>query len=189
MRSPIISTAIVAAIGVGDVFSKGRDFGAWLGPVPGQISTGDRTILGSLQAWQSLCASRSFRRSQSCWSGSGQNIGKATASSLGARRRRSDSTTTFQRSRHCADQQEFARIAWAVLNKGRTFACANSTRWRPVRRVSHTGLGAVEAWPGGMAASGKARATASLRGPLRAALGRAAARHEQRNRNKELSMM
>jgi transposase len=28
---PIISSATVAAIGAGDVFSKGRDFGAWLG--------------------------------------------------------------------------------------------------------------------------------------------------------------
>jgi transposase len=43
---PIISSATVAAIGTGDVFSKGRDFGAWLGLVPKQISTGDRTILG-----------------------------------------------------------------------------------------------------------------------------------------------
>jgi transposase len=45
---PIISSAIVAAIGTGDVFSKGRDFGAWLGLVPKQISTGDRTILGPI---------------------------------------------------------------------------------------------------------------------------------------------
>jgi transposase len=45
---PIISSAMVAAIGTGDVFSKGRDFGAWLGLVPKQISTGDRTILGSI---------------------------------------------------------------------------------------------------------------------------------------------
>jgi transposase len=44
---PIISSAMVAAIGTGDVFSKGRDFGAWLGLAPKQISTGDRTILGS----------------------------------------------------------------------------------------------------------------------------------------------
>ncbi len=41
---PIISSATVAAIGTGDVFSKGRDFAAWLGLVPRQISTGDRTI-------------------------------------------------------------------------------------------------------------------------------------------------
>jgi len=45
---PIIASAIVAAIGTGDAFSKGRDFGAWLGLVPKQISTGDRTILGSI---------------------------------------------------------------------------------------------------------------------------------------------
>ena len=45
---PIISSATVAAIGTGDVFSKGRDFGAWLGLVPKQISTGDRTILGKI---------------------------------------------------------------------------------------------------------------------------------------------
>src|SRR5947209_17410917 len=44
---PIISTATVAAIGSGDVFSKGRDFGAWLGLVPRQMSTGGRTVLGA----------------------------------------------------------------------------------------------------------------------------------------------
>jgi transposase len=35
---PIISSAMVAAIGTGDLFSKGRDFGAWLGLVPKQIT-------------------------------------------------------------------------------------------------------------------------------------------------------
>src|SRR5207245_8211241 len=45
---PIISRAMVAARGTGDAFSKGRDFGAWLGLVPKQLSTGDRTILGSI---------------------------------------------------------------------------------------------------------------------------------------------
>jgi transposase len=37
---PIISSAMVAAIGAGDAFSKGRDFAAWLGLVPRQMSTG-----------------------------------------------------------------------------------------------------------------------------------------------------
>jgi len=45
---PIISSAMVAAIGAGDVFTKGRDFAAWLGLVPKQISTGDRAILGKV---------------------------------------------------------------------------------------------------------------------------------------------
>src|SRR5207244_6301291 len=45
---PIISSAIVAAIGSGAEFAKGRDFSAWLGLVPKQMSTGDRTILGRI---------------------------------------------------------------------------------------------------------------------------------------------
>jgi hypothetical protein len=45
---PIISSAMVAAIGRGDAFTKVRDFAAWLGLVPRQMSTGDRTILGKI---------------------------------------------------------------------------------------------------------------------------------------------
>ena len=45
---PTISSAIVAAIGDGSGFSCGRDFSAWLGLVPRQTSTGDRTILGRI---------------------------------------------------------------------------------------------------------------------------------------------
>jgi len=45
---PIVSSAMVAAIGTGEAFSKGRDFAAWLGLVPRQMSTGDRTILGKI---------------------------------------------------------------------------------------------------------------------------------------------
>src|SRR5437016_8368202 len=43
-----VQRAMVAAIGTGDAFYKGRDFAAWLGLVPKQISTGDRTILGKI---------------------------------------------------------------------------------------------------------------------------------------------
>ena len=42
---PIVSSAMVAAIGDGAAFVKARDFGAWLGLVPKQVSTGDRTLL------------------------------------------------------------------------------------------------------------------------------------------------
>src|SRR5262249_3111084 len=45
---PIISSAIVAAIGGGDAFSKGRDFAAWLWLVPRQISTRDPPLLGKI---------------------------------------------------------------------------------------------------------------------------------------------
>ena len=45
---PLISTAVVAAIGSGEAFDRGRDFGAWLGLVPRQYSTGGRSILGRI---------------------------------------------------------------------------------------------------------------------------------------------
>jgi transposase len=45
---PTISGAMVAAIGTGEAISKGHNFAAWLGLVPRQISTGDRTILGKI---------------------------------------------------------------------------------------------------------------------------------------------
>ena len=44
---PIISSAVVAAIGNGAGFKQRRDF-AWLGLIPKQESTGDRTILGKI---------------------------------------------------------------------------------------------------------------------------------------------
>jgi len=42
---PIVSSAMVAAIGDGAAFTKARGFGAWLGLVPKQVSAGDRTLL------------------------------------------------------------------------------------------------------------------------------------------------
>src|SRR6478752_3096936 len=45
---PLIASAMVAAIANGAAFAKGRDFAAWLGSVPKQMSTGDRTIPGRI---------------------------------------------------------------------------------------------------------------------------------------------
>ena len=45
---PIIASAMVAAIGNAAAFTEGRDFAAWLGLVPKQMSTGDRTLLGRI---------------------------------------------------------------------------------------------------------------------------------------------
>lgn len=42
---PVVATAIVAAIGNGAAFRKGRDFAAWLGLVPRQYSTGGKARL------------------------------------------------------------------------------------------------------------------------------------------------
>jgi transposase len=119
---PIISSAMVAAIGTGDVFSKGRDFGAWLGLVPKQISTGDRTILGSISrrgnrylralfvqaAWVVLVrVTRWERYGLKSW--------------IEAAKKRLHHNVLA-----IALANKLARIAWAVLHKGRAFACVRT---------------------------------------------------------------
>jgi transposase len=42
---PLTATALVAAVGNGAAFAKGRDLAAWLGLVPQQHSTGGKTTL------------------------------------------------------------------------------------------------------------------------------------------------
>jgi transposase len=114
---PIIASAMVAAIGTGDTFSKGRDFAAWLGLVPKQISTGDRTILGGISrrgnrylrvlfvqaAWVVLIRPKNWERSGlKPW--------------LEAARRRLHHNVLA-----VALANKLARIAWSVLARGRNF--------------------------------------------------------------------
>jgi len=65
---PLISSATVATIGGGDMFAKGRDFGAWLGMVPKQISTGGRTILGKISKRGNKYLRTLFVQAAWCWS-------------------------------------------------------------------------------------------------------------------------
>ena len=45
---PVTATAIIATIGNGAAFRKGRDFAAWLGVVPEEHSTGGKQTLWEL---------------------------------------------------------------------------------------------------------------------------------------------
>jgi transposase len=121
---PIISSAMVAAIGTGDVFSKGRDFGAWLGLVPKQISTGDRTILGSISRRGNRYLRALFV--QAAW---------VVLVKLGPKHWDRYGLKTWieaakKRLHHnvlaVALANKLARIAWAVLNKGRAFECVKT---------------------------------------------------------------
>src|SRR5215469_8124655 len=116
---PIISSAMVAAIGTGDAFSKGRDFGAWLGLVPKQISTGDRTILCSISRRGNRYLRALFV--QAAWVvliriKDGDRYGlKAWIDA--AKKRLHHNVLAI------ALANRLARIAWAVLNKERAFEC------------------------------------------------------------------
>jgi transposase len=114
---PIISSAMVAAIGAGEAFSKGRDFAAWLGLVPRQMSTGDRTILGRISkrgnrylrvlfvqaAWVVLIRPKSWERhGLKLW--------------IEAAKKRLHHNVLA-----IALANKLARIAWSVLARGRGF--------------------------------------------------------------------
>ena len=120
---PIISSAMVAAIGTGDGFSKGRDFAAWLGLVPRQMSTGDRTILGKISkrgnrylrvlfvqaAWVVLIKPKSWER-------------HGLKSWIEAAKKRLHPNVLA-----IALANKLARIAWGVLAHGRNFEARMDT--------------------------------------------------------------
>src|SRR5947209_8258701 len=124
---PIISSAMVAAIGTGDAFSKGRDFGAWLGLVPKQISTGDRTILGPISkrgnrylralfvqaAWVVLVRVKNWER-------------YGLKSWIEAAKKRLHHNVLA-----IALANKLARIAWAVLARGGSFELRRSNELSP----------------------------------------------------------
>jgi transposase len=124
---PIISSAMVAAIGAGDGFSKGRDFAAWLGLVPKQISTGDRTILGKISrrgnrylrvlfvqaAWVVLIKPKSWERhGLKTW--------------IEAAKKRLHHNVLA-----IALANKLARIAWSVLARGRAFEAKKINKAAP----------------------------------------------------------
>ena len=45
---PMISTAMVAAVGKCEAFDRACDFAAWIGLVPRQYRSGGRTVLGRI---------------------------------------------------------------------------------------------------------------------------------------------
>ena len=119
---PIISSAMVAAIGNGAVFTKGRDFGAWLGLVPKQISTGDRTILGPISR-------RGNRYLRALFVQAARVVLVRTKDSdryglkawIDAAKKRLHHNVLA-----IALANKLARIAWAVLNKERAFECVRT---------------------------------------------------------------
>jgi len=114
---PIISSAVVAAIGNGAGFKQGRDFAAWLGLIPRQESTGDRTILGKIskrgnkyvrtlfvQAAHVVLARRPSTAMQGLWPW----IERA-------------SKRLHRNMLAIALANKLARIAWAVLARGQAY--------------------------------------------------------------------
>src|SRR6202045_2189459 len=121
---PIISSAMVAALGTGEAFTKGRGFAAWLGLGPKQMSTGDRTILGSISRRGNRYLRALFV--QAAWVvlvkvGPKHWDRYGLKSWIEAARKRLHHNVLA-----IALANKLARIAWAVLHKGRAFECVKT---------------------------------------------------------------
>ncbi|PVE20488.1 IS110 family transposase [Microvirga sp. KLBC 81] len=120
----ITASAMVAAVGTGAAFAKGRDFAAWLGLVPKQISTGDRTILGGLSKRGNrylrtlfVSGAQALLQRPRYWDGHGFGRWLQAA---GARLHRNVLTAALA--------NKLARIAWGVLYRGRDYEAEYATR-------------------------------------------------------------
>ena len=114
---PLISTAMVAAIGTGEAFDCGRDFAAWLGLVPRQHSTGGRSILGRISKRGSkylrtllIQAAKVLLMRPRNWSGYSFGAWLKTASQRLHRNKLA-----------VALANKLARIAWSVLHHDKAF--------------------------------------------------------------------
>ncbi len=114
---PIISTAVVAAIGNGDAFGRGRDFGAWLGLVPRQYSTGGKTVLGRISKRGSKYLRTLFIQAAHVILMRPHNWQKFSFGPW-----LTEAATRLQRNKLAtALANKLARIAWSVLANEKTF--------------------------------------------------------------------
>jgi transposase len=121
---PLISSAMVAAIGTGDAFTKGRDFGAWLGLVPKQMSTGDRIILGPISKRGNRYLRKLFV--QAAWVLL-VKVGPKNWERYGLKSWIEAAKQRLHRNvLVIALANKLARIAWAVLHNGRAFECVKT---------------------------------------------------------------
>ena len=114
---PVISTAMVAAIGTGEAFDRGRDFGAWLGLVPRQYSTGGKPILGRISKRGSRYLRTLFVQAAHIILMRPHNW---TKFSFGPWLEQA-SHRMHKNKLAVALANKLARIAWSVLRNGRSF--------------------------------------------------------------------
>lgn len=114
---PIISTATVAAIGTGEAFRSGRDFGAWLSLVPRQYSTGGKAILGGISKRGSKYLRALFIQAARVILIRPQNWEKFSFGAWLAEAAKRLHTNKLA----AALANKLARIAWSILRNGKPF--------------------------------------------------------------------
>jgi transposase len=115
---PLVSTALVAAIGNGVTFRKGRDLSAWLGLVPRQHSTGGKPKLLGISKLGNEYLRRMFLHGARSVVMQMERKPSALAMWLSDLTKRTHRNVAV-----VALANKMARIAWAILSKGTRY-CA-----------------------------------------------------------------
>lgn len=113
---PLVSTALIAAIGSIDAFKSGRELAAWLGLVPRQNSTGGKTtLLGISKRGDVYLRSLLIHGARSCirWVDKKDDTRSQWAKSLVARRNKNIATVALA--------NKIARTAYALLKNGEDY--------------------------------------------------------------------
>src|SRR5215208_6857346 len=113
------ATALVAAIGNGQTFARGRDLAAWLGLVPRQVTTGGRPrLVGITKRGNKYLRKLLIHGARSALprlANSGTPLGGWLRALMGR---------THKNAAVVALANKLARIAWAVLRRGEDFKTA-----------------------------------------------------------------
>jgi transposase len=116
------ATALVAAIGAGESFARGRDLAAWLGLVPRQVTTGGKPRLRGISKrgnkYLRKLLIHGARAAMPALASSKTRLGEWLRGLLA----RAHANTAV-----VALANKLARIVWAVLRNGRRFEAAAAT--------------------------------------------------------------
>ncbi len=110
---PLVSTALVAAIGNGITFQKGRELSAWIGLVPRQCSTGGKTKLLGISKRGNPYLRRMFLHGARSVVAQAERNPSALSTWLADLAGRTHRNVVV-----VALANKMARIAWAILSKG-----------------------------------------------------------------------
>jgi transposase len=119
---PVTATALIAAIGNGAAFRKGREFAAWVGLVPREHSTGGRQKLLGISKRGNAYLRKLFVQCARSVLQQGSKQSARLSAWLG------ELTARAHRNVVCvALANKLARIAWAVLATGQAYRPAEPT--------------------------------------------------------------
>ena len=113
---PVTATAVIAAIGNGAAFRKGREFAAWMGVVPQQRSTGGKQTMLGISKRGNAYLRRLFVQ------GARAVLQQKASQSPGLKAWLDPLTARTHRNVACvALANKLARMVWAVLTSGEAY--------------------------------------------------------------------